>query len=497
MVTVLFLFFSGTILYGQNIFKRPKSFGTDFGVQATDTLNSGLIIFKRAHQEEVIEVVEARTEERRKSDTNVYYSYQYNFGYSKEKLILTEWSYVIKQLDYGYLLIEKPNYLLYDIKGKRILDLETSEAPLVIDNLFIVKQKRGTDHAHYHSISSRERQMMPSFYKFYDLSQKARKVFEDSLTKINQLDTLLYLQNSSEPSRSKLMNKKMKSVLPMGVYPLTVLKEAVIVRDSTTKLAGFIDFNKNVIVPLEYEHFDVAQNPHMFGGISYSFTISEFEISDKEYSFFIASRNDSSFLFNDKYAMIYAAKHFAYKIEKASNKKTYLVLEIDEKEGVIDEYGQTIIPFNYRQISFRDNFIEAQVQGENYGHYLYSYEGKKLFSGPYSYISRLESGLVILETKPADGSMNKEVWLANPMKNELLTSEPYHNYFDSDEGILQFEKEDHYFFYSVLGEFQFSFKADYVGDFEDGRATVFIDKKEGVINTKGQWIEELKRKKRR
>lgn len=498
MITALFLFFSGTTIFGQNIFKRPKSFGDEFGVQATDTLNSGLIVFKRAHQEEVIEVVEEGTKISRNSDANVYFSYQYNIGYSKQKLLLGEWSYVIKQLDYGYLLIEQPNYLLYDVKGKQILELETSESTLLIGHLLIAKKEREIDSKENYYLSYKERQNLPSHYVFYDLSQKARKVFEDSLTKINHLDTLLYLQNSSEPSRSKLVNKKMKSVLPMGVYPLIVLKEAVIVRDSTTQLAGFVDFNKNVIIPLEYEHFDVAQNPHIFGGPSYSYNDSEFWISDKEYSFFIASRNDSSFLFNADYDMIFATKKFTYEEANAPNKKIYLVLQMDKKKGVIDEYGQTIVPINYRTISFKDTYIEVTTVEPNPGQYdAYSYDGHKLFSGPYTYVRRLESGLVVLENMPQEGLMNKEIWLANPMTNEFLTSEPYHHYFGSNEGILRFKKEDHYFFYSVLGEFLFSFKADYVGDFEDGRATVIIAKKEGAINTKGQLVEELKRIKRR
>lgn len=498
MVTALFLFFSGTTIFGQNIFKRSKNFGDEFGVQATETLNSGLIVFKRAHQEEVIEVVEPKAKEPKKPDNNVYFSYQYNFGYSKEKLILTEWSYDIKQLDYGYLLVEQPNYLLYDVKGKQIVDLETQQSPMLIGHLLIAKKEREIDSKENYYLSYKERQNLPSHYVFYDLSQKARKVFEDSLTKINQLDTLLYLQNSSEPSRSKLVNKKMKSILPMGVYPLIVLKEAVIVRDSTTQLAGFIDFNKNVIVPLAYEHFDVAQNPHIFGGISYSYNDSEFWISDKEHSFFIASRNDSSFLFNDKYDVIFATKKFTYEEANAPNKKIYLIIKADKREGLIDTDGHTIVPINYRTISFKDTYIEVTTAEPNPGQYdAYSYDGHKLFSGPYAYVRPLPSGLVVLENMPEEGSVNKEIWLANPMKNELLTSEPYHHYFGSDEGILRFKKEDHYFFYTISGEFLFSIKANYVGDFEDGRATVFVDKKEGAINTKGQWIEELKRIKRR
>lgn len=498
IVIILFLFLSKATIIGQVFFKENRSYADDFDVQVDDTLNSGLIIFKRAHQEDIPEVVEPKAKEPRKPDNTAYFSYQYNFGYSKEKLLLGEWASSIKQLDYGYLLVEHANYLLYNTKGKQILDLETSESPLVIDHLFIVKQKRESDIYNYYSVSSREREKIPSFYRFYDLSQKVRNIFEDSLTKINQLDTLLYLQNSSEPSRSRLVNQKMKSVLPTGVYPEIVLKECAIVRDKTTKLTGFMDFNQNIIIPLAYESFDVVQNPHTFGGLSYSYTDSEFWISNKEYSFFIASHNDSSFLYNADYELIFAANRFVYKEEKAPNKKTYLVIKIDKNEGVIDTDGRTIVPINYRNISFKDAYIDVRTTEPNPGQYdSYSYDGKKLFNGPYNHVRRLASGLVILEKMPAKESINKEVWLANPITNEFLTSEPHHDYLGSNEGILRFSKEDNYFFYNILGEFLFSIQADYVYEFQDGKATVRIDKKGGLIDTKGQWIEELKRIKRR
>ena len=155
---------------------------------------------------------------------------------------------------------------------------------------------------------------------------------------------------------------------------------------------------------------------------------------------------------------------------------------------MLDINGKVIVPVINKSITLEKKYVT--VSANSYlEEEIYSYEGKKLFDGPYRHIYELPgSKLVVLNAAKGSGSTPAKVWLADTETNTILTPNSFNHYWGYSEGVMVFSNDDHYFFYDLDGNLLFEFQADYVDNFIDGRAIVIRGKKQGMINTKGELV---------
>lgn len=477
--------------FGQNeIFEARPGYDKSFGIQPVDTLNSGLVIFKKAQPEEVLELVSADDETEHSTDISTYFSWQFNFGFSKAKLLLKEWVYSVDLISENYLLTGSGEYKLYNPQGIIVKNLSTMKKPMLFHDILVV-EVNGMDFPPVsYSWSYLEKL---NLYRFFDLSGKIAIIYEDSLTDVSKHNDFLFLQNKHEPQRNKLMNAKMESVFPAGIIPVLPFADYALVMDSATSNFGIMNFENKVEIPLDFEKIDMGMFFNLFIEAEKIELNQDWLYLARRKSFITAIRNDSAFLYNYHFDLVFSGTDFQYDIRESSNGLIYLRIEQDNREGLIDSTGKVIVPIHYASVQLEQDYI--LVRSSDYTEEdIYSFEGEKLFSGPYHNIYKLSNGLVVLSTKQkADKGYDRKVWLGDAKTNTKLTPEPYEHYQGFSEGIIQFKTGRIFYFYNLKGELLFSLKADSIGDFEEGVAVVNLGKKKGKINRKGEWVEELRR----
>ncbi|MCB9224147.1 MAG: WG repeat-containing protein [Crocinitomicaceae bacterium] len=474
------LFFTHVVQgqYEYTIFEEEEGFEQKFGIKAVDTLSSGLIVYKRAKKEDVAFVGIVGEESPHKDGPPVYYAFEFNVGKNKNKLLLSDWAKSIDQLQENYLLIKDDGFKIYSINKQLFSDLETFNKPILYNNILIVKKFVPSNGA----FSFYGNQEEP--YVLYDLSNSLTKVYSDTFTFVAPYKEYLYLSNRSELGRSKLLNTQLESVLPKGMTPEGIYGDYVVVSNETLSYLGVINLKGEELIPLKYTNIDMGRYNEFVqyegNGVGFGYRFRHQPIT--------ASNGDSTFLFNADFKLIYADKDFNYRMIELAEEDYYIQIEQNRNRGLINSEGKMIVPIMYRSFDFKENYI--MVGGANYeDEEVFSYEGNKLFNGPYRHIYDIPgSDLVVLNASKGSGSTPAKVWLADTKTNTILTPESFNHYWGYSEGLIQFSNADHHYFYDTTGNLVFDLIADEVTDFIDGKAIVVKGKKQATINRKGEFL---------
>jgi hypothetical protein len=172
-----------------------------------------------------------------------------------------------------------------------------------------------------------------------------------------------------------------------SIFPVSPCDKYYIINDGN--YSGVIDYNNNLIIPVQYKGIEYVSEDSIDSRHDYFSLENDIQLEglyDKKGNMVIGHKYDRPFDFHDKGFIVAYKDNKAGVIDINENividfiydriiaikdyRKHLIKVEKNEKWGIIDKTGKTIVPVKYEKVSFCDSGI---IKAECFKKYTYDY----------------------------------------------------------------------------------------------------------------------------